>query len=70
MAELHQCLRSPDVSAVKNPLTIQETRVQSLGQEDPLQEGMGTHSSILAGQRSLAGCSPRGHKGSDKTETT
>ena len=26
----------------------QETRVQSLGQEDPLQEGKATHSSILA----------------------
>ena len=26
----------------------QETRVQSLGQEDPLQKGMATHSSILA----------------------
>ena len=27
---------------------VQETRVQSLGQEDPLEKGMGTHSSILA----------------------
>ena len=27
---------------------MQETRVQSLGQEDPLEEGMETHSSILA----------------------
>ena len=27
---------------------VQETRVQSLGWEDPLQEGMVTHSSILA----------------------
>ena len=27
-----------------------ETRVQSLGQEDPLEEGMATHSSILAGK--------------------
>ena len=26
----------------------QEMRVQSLGQEDPLEEGMATHSSILA----------------------
>ena len=26
----------------------QETRVQSLGQEDPLEKGMATHSSILA----------------------
>jgi len=27
---------------------VQETRVQSLGQEDPLKKGMATHSSILA----------------------
>ena len=27
---------------------MQETRAQSLGQEDPLQKGMATHSSILA----------------------
>ena len=33
---------------VKNPLAIQETWVQSLGQEDPLEKGMATHSSILA----------------------
>ena len=28
--------------------TMQETRVQSLGREDPLEEGIATHSSILA----------------------
>jgi len=33
---------------VKNPLAIQETWVQSLGWEDPLEEVMATHSSILA----------------------
>jgi len=33
---------------VKNLSAMQETRVQSLGQEDPLEEGMATHSSILA----------------------
>ena len=27
---------------------MQETRVQSLGQEDPLEEGMATYSSIIA----------------------
>ena len=32
---------------VKNPPAVQETRVQSLGLEDPLEEGMATHSSIL-----------------------
>ena len=33
---------------VKNLPAIQKTRVQSLGQEDPLEKGMATHSSILA----------------------
>ena len=32
---------------VKNPPAVQETLVQSLGQEDPLEEGMATHFSIL-----------------------
>ena len=33
---------------VKNLPAMQETQVQSLGQEDPLEKGMVTHSSILA----------------------
>ena len=33
---------------VKNSPAMQETQVQSLGQEDPLKKGMATHSSILA----------------------
>ena len=33
---------------VKNLLATWETWVQSLGQEDPLEKGMATHSSILA----------------------
>ena len=33
---------------VKNPPAMQETWVPSLGQEDPLEEGTATHSSILA----------------------
>ena len=53
---------------------MQETWTRSLGQEDPLEEGMAAHSSILAwrahGQRSLAGYSPWGHKESDVTEAT
>ena len=32
---------------VKNLPAMQETWVQSLGQEDPLDKGMATHSSIL-----------------------
>ena len=56
---------------VKNLPAMQETQVLSLGQEDPLEKGMATQSSILAwridGQRSLAGYSPWGHKESDRT---
>ena len=33
---------------VKNPLAVWDTWVQSLDWEDPLEEGMATHSSILA----------------------
>ena len=50
----------------------QETWVESLGQEDPLEEEMVTHPSILPekfhGKRNLVGCSPWGHKGLDTTE--
>ena len=37
----------PGGSVVKNPLAIVEMRVQSLGQEDPLEDEMVTHTSIL-----------------------
>ena len=33
---------------VKNPPAMEETRVRSLGWEDPLEDGMATHSSTLA----------------------
>ena len=33
---------------VKNLPAVQKTRIRSLGQEDPLEEGMAPHSSILA----------------------
>ena len=36
------------VQTVKNLLAMWETRVSSLGPEDPLEEGMVTHSSVLA----------------------
>ena len=36
-------------SAVKNPSAMQETRVRSLGQEDPLDKEMATHCSIIDG---------------------
>ena len=57
---------------VNNPPAMQKTQVWYLGQEDPLEEGTATHSSILPGetrrQRSLVGYSPWGSKESDKTE--
>ena len=50
----------------------QEMGVQSLGWEDPLEEEIVTHSSILAwkfdGQGSLVGYSPKGGKELDMTE--
>ena len=56
---------------VKYLLAVQEIRVQSLGQEDPLEKEMATHSIFLSGefhgQRSLAGYSPQGTD-SDTTE--
>ena len=51
-----------------------ETWIQSLGLEDPLEESMAAHFSVLPwrihGQRNLAGYSPWGHKESDMTEAT
>ena len=51
---------------------MQETQVRSLGQEDPLEKGMATHSSILAWEipwtEEMGGYSPWGHKESDTTE--
>ena len=41
-------LSSSGDSVVKNPPARQETQVQSLGQEDPLEDEMAIHSSILA----------------------
>ena len=37
-----------EAQTVKNLPAMQETQVRSLGREDPLEEGMATHSSILA----------------------
>ena len=60
------------IQVVKNLPAMQETRIQSLRQEDSLEKGMATHCSILAwkthGQRSVAGNSPWGHKELDITE--
>ena len=57
---------------VENPAAMQETQVQSLGQEDPLEKGMATHSSVLAWRspwtEEPGGLQSRGHKELDKTE--
>ena len=58
---------------VKNPPAVQETWVLSLGREDPLEEGMATHSSILAwgipmDRGAWQTASPWGHKELDRTE--
>ena len=44
---IHKCIYIY-TQMVKNLSTMQETWVQSLGGEDPLKEGMTTHSGILA----------------------
>ena len=54
---------------------MQETQIRSLGRGEPLEDGMATHSSILAwripmDKKSLVGYSPQGHKESDTTEAT
>ena len=58
---------------IKNLPAMQETWVQSLGREDPLEKGMATYASILAWripQRSLVGYGPQDCKGWDRTEQT
>ena len=59
---------------VKHLPAMQEAWVQSLGWEDPLEDGMATHSTVLAwridGQSSLVGYSPWGHEASDMPEAT
>ena len=56
----------------QNLLAIQETRVSSLGQEDPMEKGMAPTPVFLPvefhRQRSLAGYSPWGHKKLDMPE--
>ena len=57
---------------VKNQAAMQETWVQSLGWEDPLEKGMATHSSVLAWRISWTeepgGHSPWVRKESDTTD--
>ena len=59
---------------IKNPPAVRETWLQSLGWEDPMEDGMASHSSILAWSIPIdrgawwATYSPWGHKESDMTE--
>ena len=57
---------------VKNLLATQETQVRSLGQEDLLEKGMTTHSSILTWRipwtEKPGGLQSMGHKEVDTTE--
>ena len=59
---------------VKGPNAVQETRVQSLGLEDPLEKEMGTIPVFLPGKshrrRSLVGYSPWGSQEPDMIEHT
>ena len=48
MDALAWCQASLAAQLVKNQPAMQETLVRSLGQEDPLEKEMATHSSILA----------------------
>ena len=47
-SKVYQIWASQVAQMVKNPPAMQETRVQSQGQEDTLEKGMATHSSVLA----------------------
>ena len=71
----HQAFRTPYslvAQRLKRLPAMWDTRVLSLGREDPLEKEMASHSSILAGEshgwRSLVGYSQRGRKESDTTE--
>ena len=60
------------IQTVKNRLAMQESQVRSLGWEEPLEKGMGAHSSTLAlsipWKEEPGGLQPWGHKESDTTE--
>ena len=57
----------PGGSVIKNPPAVQETKIRSLGQEDPLEEGRATLSNIFA-RKIPTGRVSLGHKELDMTE--
>ena len=74
---MYLLLGFPGGSVVKNPSAVQEPQkrwLQSLGREDPLEEGMATHFSILAWRipwtEESGSYSPWGRKELDATEVT
>ena len=73
LVEIQLQLDFPVTQMEKNLPAMQETQVQSLGWEDPLEKGMATHSCVLAWRipwtkDKTAGRSPWGYKESDTTE--
>ena len=48
MAKTNRNRASLEAQLVKNPPAVQETLVQFLGWEDPLEKGQATHSSVVA----------------------
>ena len=75
MVPINTCIRfcaSQVAQWVKNPPAVQETRVQSLGREDPWMRAWQLTPAFWPGetnaQRSVAGCSPWGREESDMTE--
>ena len=66
----HVCINAfLEAQTVKSLPEMQETRLQSLGWEDPLEKEMHpTRHGESRGQRSVAGYNPWGHKASDMTE--
>ena len=66
-------LNRPVAQTVKSLPAMQETRLQSLAREDPLEKEMATHSRTLAWrlpwmENPGAGYNPWGHQESDTTE--
>ena len=68
---MNTCMASLVAQTVQNLPALHEIWVLSLGQEDPLEKGMTTHSNILAWtilQNHLVGCSPWGSTELDMIE--
>ena len=67
MADSFCCIVEINGSNGKSPPAVQATWVQPLGQEDPLEKEMATHSSILAWE--IPWTEEPGRLGSQKSQT-